>query len=383
MAAREVAAVHASLLRDPLDREPEALLEAWFTLPAVAEAVAGAGARVTVVQASGHETAFEKGGVLYRFVRCPAPSWVRRGRGPWAAPHPPGLARALQDAAPHVVHVHGLCFPIHVRAIRKALPETAILVQDHADRVPRPLLRPMFRWGLSSVDGVAFTAPEQACPFLKSGLIPAGARVFHIPESSSGFTPGDQGTARAETGLFGDPCFLWLGHLNSNKDPLTVLDALSRVAGMLVDPHLWCAFGSAPLLAEVEARIRRDPALRGRVHLLGPQPRDRVEMLLRAADFLVQGSHREGSGFAVIEALSTGTTPVVTDIPSFRSLTGDGAAGFLARPGDPHDFARCLQQAAASDRRVLRSQAREHFERALSFEVLGQRLVDSYRTLHP
>jgi glycosyltransferase involved in cell wall biosynthesis len=108
-----------------------------------------------------------------------------------------------------------------------------------------------------------------------------------------------------------------------------------------------------------------------------------VEELLRAADFLVQGSHREGSGFAVVEALATGTPPVVSDIPPFRALTGGGSVGFLARPGDPLDFARCLREAAASDRRALGLAARDHFDRALSFQVLGRRLADSYRVLRP
>ena len=50
---------------------------------------------------------------------------------------------------------------------------------------------------------------------------------------------------------------------------------------------------------------------------------------MRAADLFVLGSHREGSGYSLIEALACGLPPIVTDIPSFRSLTGAGVVGAL------------------------------------------------------
>lgn len=372
---------HVNALPDALERPPEELLEAWFTLSDVAEAVAGVGARVTVVQAADRDAELEREGVRYRFVRTPTPSSLRRRLGLWATVMGPELPEAVRNAAPDVIHFHGLAFPRHVRRIQQILPGTPILIQDHGDGPPPAWLRALFRRGLSGIDGVSFTAPEQARPFRTARILGAGTRIFVNPESSSRFTPGDREEARAETGLHGDPCLLWLGHLNANKDPLTALEGLSRAGPELRDPQLWCAFRSAPLRDAVERRIARDPHLEGRVHLLGRQPRDRVQALLRAADFLVQGSHREGSGYAVIEALATGTPPIVTDIPPFRSLTGDGAVGFLFRPGDPEGAARGLKAAAAGDREALARNARRHFREHLSFEVLGARLVEAYQSL--
>ena len=45
---------------------------------------------------------------------------------------------------------------------------------------------------------------------------------------------------------------------------------------------------------------------------------------MQAADLFVLGSHREGSGYSLIEALACGLPPVVTDIHAFRTLTGCG-----------------------------------------------------------
>ena len=51
-----------------------------------------------------------------------------------------------------------------------------------------------------------------------------------------------------------------------------------------------------------------------------------------AADVFISGSHYEGSGYALIEAMSAGLVPIVTDIPSFRSIAGD--CGERWQPGD-------------------------------------------------
>ena len=195
------------------------------------------------------------------------------------------------------------------------------------------------------------------------------------------FTPGNMAEARAATGLHGDPCLLWLGRLDANKDPLTVLDAFALAADTLPDARLWCCYQSAPLLDEVRARIDGDASLRNRVHLLGALPHQRVESMLRAADFLVQGSHSEGSGYAVIEAMACGTPPLVTDIPSFRALTSGGQYGALSLPGDADGMARALIEKAASDRIRTRNEVHAHFERELSFDAIGRRLVSVYREL--
>ncbi len=70
---------------------------------------------------------------------------------------------------------------------------------------------------------------------------------------------------------------------------------------------------------------------------------------MRAADLFVLGSHREGSSFALIEALATGLTPVVTDIPSLRALTGNGAVGALWPCGDAGALDDALRSARRGD----------------------------------
>jgi glycosyltransferase involved in cell wall biosynthesis len=230
--------------------------------------------------------------------------------------------------------------------------------------------------------GIAFCSHEQARPFASADLIQPRTQIYEIPESTSRFEPGDREEARRATGTMGDPLVLYVGHLNANKDPLTVLEGVSQAARLLPGLRLWCCFADAPLLREVEHRIAHDPVLRERTHLLGRVAHATVEQLMRAADVLVLGSHREGSGYSVIEALACGLPPVITDIPSFRSLTGAGEVGMLWPCGDAASLCAGLLETATRPQPQMRAAVRAHFESELSFEAVGLKLRSMYEDVH-
>jgi glycosyltransferase involved in cell wall biosynthesis len=252
-----------------------------------------------------------------------------------------------------------------------------ILVQDHASRAGAGGNKR--RRALEHIAGIAFTAAEQARPFVDAGELSPNVPVFAVPESSTRFSPGSQATARTRTGIEGDPAVLWVGRLDDNKDPLTILAAIETAAHDLPHLKLWCCFHEQPLLAEVEARIAASPALAERVHLLGRVPHARIETLLNASDLFLLGSHREGSGYALIEALACGVTPIVSDIPPFRAIAG--SVGALVPVGDVAGFVGALVALARQDRVALRRRAIEHFEAHLSFDRVGARLCAIYTEL--
>ncbi len=314
-------AIQISFFSDPQRRSPPELLDAWPTLVDVAEAACRSGLRVSVIQNSSHSQRFERSGAGYYFLPF--------GSDERADAHGESLARLLRQLAPDVIHVHGLGFPREVLALARRIPGVPIILQDHADRPPPLWRRRAWRRGMASAAGIAFCAAGQARPFIDAGLIRTDCRIYEIPESTCRFEPGDPAQARQQCGLSGAPAILWVGHLVANKDPLTVLDGIRAAARSLPQLQFFCCFGDAPLLQDVQGRIATSPDLRLRVHLIGRVPHGRIEQLMRAADLFVLGSHREGSGYSLIEALACGLPPVVTDIPSFRSLTAGGAVGKL------------------------------------------------------
>jgi glycosyltransferase involved in cell wall biosynthesis len=365
--------VQISFFSDPAGRLPQELLEAWPSLVDVADAACRAGVRVSVVQASSHSERLERNGVRYYFLPFGAALPEIR--------HSAAFGELLRHLVPDVLHVHGLGFLRDVVSLAAIAPAIPIVLQDHANRAPRFWRRASWRRGLSVAAGITFCALQQARPFVNAGLVDPRTRLYGIPESTSRFTPGDQAAARRATQVSGEPVALWVGHLDANKDPLTVLDGISEAARTLPRLQLYCCFGVAPLLGVVQERIAADPLLRGRVHLLGRVPHERIEQLMRAADVFVLGSHHEGSGFSLIEALACGLPPVVTDIPSFRSLTGAGTIGMLWPCDDARALGEALRTVGARSDGQMRAAVRAHFERELSFDALGQKLAEMYQDL--
>lgn len=258
--------------------------------------------------------------------------------------------------------------------------DVPVLVQDHADN-PGSRLIALRRWGLKKVAGFAFTSRDQASPFFLNNSIRPGTPLFAIPESSTNFRDGDLDEARRASGVYGNPAVLWVGHLDENKDPLTILHAFSQAMERLPDPHLWLCYREASLLQRVQAKLAADRELASRVHLQGPVPHGIVECYCRAADFFMLGSKRESCGFALLEALACGATPIVSDIPAFRAITGNGAVGALCKPGAADAFADALVALAGGRREVLRTKAIAHFNAELSFPIVGKKLMAAYAEL--
>jgi glycosyltransferase involved in cell wall biosynthesis len=357
--------IHVGPYADRQRREPAALLDAWPSLSEVPAAVHGNGARVSVVQAAAHDVHVHRDGVDFHFV---AVRDTHRGAL--------RLARVVRTLEPDTIHLHGLRFPLHVHALRRALPHVPIVAQDHADRAPVGLRARLERPLMAGVDAVVFTSLDQAGPFLRSGVLRQGVSVITIPESSTAFLPGGVSAARRSAGIDGAPCVVWVGRLHEVKDPLTALDAFRRTLDVLPHARLWCAFGDAPLLGRVQAYIDRFPQLRSAVTLLGKLPRGDIEQLLRGADIFLASSRSESTGFALVEALACGATPVVSDIPAFRELTGGGRVGALFPVGNAQGASDALVRVARD--LPPREQVRAHFDSQLSPAALGRRLGTAY-----
>jgi glycosyltransferase involved in cell wall biosynthesis len=356
-----------NLVPTPPGLSPEAVLTHWPTLTNVADAAASTGLQVSVIQASATPAHWVREGVHYHFLDIGPPRSAQRSQR---------LGALLERIGAQVLHVHGLEFAADAWALAQRLPQLALLLQDHANGLPRWWRRKTWRGWYGAATGIAFTSLELAQPFVRARLFAPATRLLAIPESSTRFGPGPRQQARAKTGLYGDPCVLWIGHLSNGKDPLTVLEGIAAAQAHLPDLQLWCVYGQAPLREQLLQRVADDRRLAGRVHLLGPVPHAQVETLLHSADLFVSGSLTESCGYAVLEALACGVPPVLTDIPAFRALTHHGRVGALWPCGDARQLTAALLRAAADHGGAAR--ARAHFQAHLSVAALGRQWAQAY-----
>jgi glycosyltransferase involved in cell wall biosynthesis len=368
-----------NLAYDPALTTPDALLQRYTTLVEWSRAMAEAGARVDVVQRFSTEAAIEVEGVACRFVVD--------GDAPlldaWTVSTP--AVREAVALAPDVVHVNGLMFPAMAAAVRDAVPRAAIVLQDHSGYVPRGERwgwpgRTRARWAgaFQVVDAITFTARELAQPWTRVGL-PLDVPILEIIEASTALRPIDRHMARHDTGIGGSPAVLWVGRLNDNKDPHTVLDGLEQALTVMPEARCWMVYANGPLESALRGRLDRSAVLGDRVTLVGRVPHTMMASYYSAADLYVSGSRHEGSGYALIEAMACGVTPVVTDISPFRAIAG--ACGERWTPGDAGACAAALQRAASRDRAASADSARRRFEQHLSWPVIARRTLESYAAL--
>jgi glycosyltransferase involved in cell wall biosynthesis len=183
-------------------------------------------------------------------------------------------------------------------------------------------------------------------------------------------TSAERAAARAGFGIGASTIVgAWIGSLDEHKDPLTPIAAVSELARSGTDVALLVA-GDGPLASQVE----RD--LPPSVHVLGY--RSDVRPVLAAADFFVLSSVREGLSFAVLEAMSLGLVPVVSDAPGNPEAVGD--AGIVVPFGDKAEFAQAFARLASDDeeRCALGERARERVMRDFRADDMVRRTRELY-----
>ena len=372
--------VQANAVYDPAAKTPAALLDLYYTLTGWSAAVARAGAEVSVVQRFHSAATLERDGVRYEFVTDAEKPWLSTT----GAPGP--FVNAIADANADVVHVNGLIFPRLVVTLRQSVSaRAAIVAQHHGGEFPirgsgliGQRLRQRWKSGLAGATALSFTAAEQAEPWRDAGVL-TNQRIIEIVEASTTMREVRRERAVAATGLSGRPLILWVGRLTTNKDPLTVLDGLERALPQLPDARVVMVFGDDTLIDTVDERIRASALLASKVTLAGRVGHDEMPNYYAAADVFISGSHHEGSGYALIEAMSAGLVPVVTNIPSFRAIAGDDSERWT--PGDPADLARLLLKICSMDLEARKIAVRARFNRELTWDAIGQRTVREYRAL--
>lgn len=370
--------VQVNAVYDHQLRSPEALLDRYTTLTDWSTSIANAGTIVAVVQRFSADAKVVRDGITYEFVKDDQPPWMSTSAAP------PSLVDAVLRAQPGVVHVNGLIFPALVGALRRRLPEpVAIVVQHHGGEFPVRGAGPVGMWrrrkwrqGLDGADACSFTASEQAQAWRAAGVL-GSQPVIEIVEAGTRIRQVSRERARAATGLSGAPLILWVGRLTANKDPLTVLDGLDAALPLVHDARVALVFSEQMLGDQVAERVKSSAVLHDRVSMIGRVPHDEIANYYGAADVFVSGSHSEGSGYALIEAMACGLVPVVTDIPSFRTIAG--AAGVFWPAGHAAALSSALVDACSGDLSDQRGKVERQFADVLSWEAIGSRTVTAYR----
>jgi len=364
---------------------PKEQLQQHYTTVGWAEALAKKGAEVIVLKRFHQEASLKLNGVQYDFINDHFKENLLGWQIPWK------LLRKIVSLEPDVVLLHEFSRSIQTFLLRKLLKKkTAVVIQHHGGPIVHGIKKSLHDRFNSVADGYFFTTVCQGEQWfrnkkLHSKILPVmeGATFFNYDSRNAGemCCYQDRSVSRKLTKMIGEPVFLWVGRLDENKDPLTVLDGFELVFEKLPNAALYMIYSEDKLIREVRKKISDYAILKSRVHLVGKIPHEEIQAWYQSADYFVLGSHYEGSGYALSEALRCGCVPIVTDIPSFRMMTAEGRLGALWEAGNKDAFAEAVAFASGKPLRTEANNSVEFFKNNLSFDAIAGKAIDHYQAI--
>lgn len=358
----------------------EQLLEHYWHVPALADALAERGHEVVAIQAFSRSGSQQLDRAAVEFVEADSD----RG-GDWVEfRHFEEVFNVFEAFRPDVVHVFGLTLLPAMHAVGRWCTRrgTVATASFHGGR-PRcnPLAWLRQRRALSQFSALFFSNAASAEQWRRAMLLSDSAEIVIAPEVSSTFTRVPKQAARQRLRIGGQPLFVWAGRLHPMKDPFTALKGLKRIFLRWPDARLVMVYQTTKLLTEIETLLANDECLNSRVTMLGALDHNEMEVLFSAADFFVHTSRREYGSNVLVEALSCGAIPVVSNIPSLNALAARIEPAVLFEVGDHATLARQVLEIPLDDLEEKSRQVESAFNTYLSYPVLARQYSETFERI--
>lgn len=355
---KKMTIVHISYVYVGSFRDPQAWLRRINFFTTILTAMAKH-ASVKSIHCIGYEGDVHHHGVDYHFFDT----------GRTSAQFPFRIHDRVKEFDPHAVVVHGLVFPLQVILLRRALGKhVKIFVQHHAEKPLRLYKKHIQAVADRYVDAYFFTAAGLAEPWIKSRQIKASSKVFEVMEVSSVFSAADSNDeSRTQR-------YLWVGRLDDNKDPITLVKGFGKFSEHMPEAKLTIIYRGGSLHREVTDLIQMHN-WKTIISLKEDVPHEELSTWYNQSGFILSTSHYEGSGTAVCEGMSCGCIPVVTGIPSFEMMTGKNKIGLSYKAGDSDGLAAALKKTLKMDVRHEREKVLRHFADHLSPDAIALRIL--------
>ena len=283
---------------------------------------------------------------------------------------PGKIHRSIKKIKPDIVFVYGLYFNLQILQLRRVLgKKVKIIVQSHSFDPANGWRKYLERMSYGAADLFFFASKNIAAKWVDNGNFPNDKKIREILPASSLQYPVDHNTALEKTGMRDTKTFLWVGRLNDNKDPLLVVRCFVQFLRLYPDFRLYMIYQTGELEEQIRELVKKN-FCEEKIILKGAVSNTDLLYWYNSADFYISGSHNESFGIALCEAISCGVIPVVTDIPSFRKMTGDGEYGVLFEPANENSLMIALEKTLTIDIKKEKPRMLENFETNLSFSAI-------------
>jgi len=284
------------------------------------------------------------------------------------------LNRYINRLAPDIVIIQGLNKPLQLIQLGLLVgKKTKVIAHHHAEKPFTGWKKYVQKAADRFIHAYLFASNDMGLEWVEKKIISSPAKIHEVMEVSSPFHDINKESAKLKTGASGNPAFLWVGRLNDNKDPLTVVKAFIKYTAINPDARLYMLYHTDELLPAIKQLLKNGNAA-DKIIPVGKIAHDEMLYWYNSAGFFISGSHYEGSGTALCEAISCGCIPIVTDIPSFRMITDRGRCGWLYKPGDEDDLLSALVDTKSPGLQAKQTRALAFFKSNLSFEAIAQKI---------
>lgn len=281
--------------------------------------------------------------------------------------------RYIKSLNPDYVLVHGFGTAHYLLFLKFICPKAKIILQCNGFALnPRGLAKFAFRISDRFIDAYFFTGIQNAKPWYENNIIPKN-KIIELMEGSVDFR--FNGNSERE-----ENSFLWVGRLDGNKDPMTILKAFHRFLKIEPKARLTMVYHEGNLESQVLEYIRTND-LANTIDLKGFVSHEDLEKLYHHYQYFILGSHYEGSGYALLESMACGCVPIVTDIPSFSYMTDNGNCGLLFPPGKEEKLLEHLTYTTGIEYADYQKKVLSQFENKLSFQAIAKKITSSFQSL--
>jgi glycosyltransferase involved in cell wall biosynthesis len=305
--------------------------------------------------------------------------FFKRRNGFWQIPF--STHRFVKSERPDIVLVQGFIYPLQVIVLRRKLGRSCKIILQHRADKPFKKKKLFQRLADRFIDAYLFTSFDMAAEWIAAGIIKDKEKCFELPGASTLFTKKNKELSRQKTGMDGSISFLWVGRLNENKDPITVLKGFEKYFAINPAAKLYMIYQEDDLLDEVRGLINQSQLLKDHVVLVGKIAYPELELWYNAADYFISGSHSEGGSYALMEAMACGCVPIVTNIPAAMKMIDRGNAGYYYEAGNAEDLFMVLSQLDNEKQDAVSRAAMIHFKEELSPGAIAGKFMSIYKEL--
>jgi alpha-1,3-mannosyltransferase len=268
----------------------------------------------------------------------------------------PGVLKYARDY--DLVHIHNVDFFIDFLALTKAYHRRPLVLSTqggffHTQKaavIKQLYFSTITRLSLRAADVVIAVSDHD-----RELFAPVSDRIIQISNGID-FSGVADVHKRIERGLL-----VYVGRLVSNKRLDHLLRAVALACRQRSDLHLVAIGVDYEGIQENLETLATELGIAERVTFTGLVSHEELRDYLARAHLFCSASEYESFGISVLEAMSTGTVPVVNRIKPFQAIISHGKNGFLADLANAHESAKILDHALGLDDETLRemgSQAR-------------------------